>query len=100
MAFSSSSHIYIELVHPFSRKKINTSPETGAGDDDPETNINALKRLLLRCHRACSAFSLVGFTLLLIGVVSFAWTVLDRAVGIFTSCCVAVSLVVALYALH
>ncbi|KZV66438.1 hypothetical protein PENSPDRAFT_689004 [Peniophora sp. CONT] len=100
MAFSSSSHIYIEVVHPFSRKKVNTNPETGPDDDDPETNIDALRRLLLRCHRACSIFSLVGFTLLLIGVVAFAWTVLDRAVGIFTSCCVAVSLAIALFALH
>lgn len=87
-------------MHPFTRKKVNTSPEQGPDADDPETNIDALSRLLLRCHRACSAFTLVGFTLLLIGVVSFAWTVLDRAVGIFTSCCVASALVIALYALH
>ncbi|KZV66439.1 hypothetical protein PENSPDRAFT_92244 [Peniophora sp. CONT] len=100
MTFSSSSHIYIEAVHPFSRRRISTGPQSGPDDDDPETNIDALRRRLLRCHWAGSAFSLAGVSLLLIGVISFAWTVLDRAISIFTSCCVAVSLAIALYALH
>ncbi|KAI0036146.1 hypothetical protein K488DRAFT_82409 [Vararia minispora EC-137] len=98
---SLSPEITIELVHPFRPPR--RTRDRGLEGDDPkhsmELDREMLERLLLRCHRACSLFVLLGFTLLITGVVSYGWKVLDRSVAIFVSASVAFSLVVALFVL-
>jgi hypothetical protein len=67
---------------------------------DAEKNAKALVRLLNRCHGACSTFALAGFLLVLTGIVSYVWTVLERPVAIFGSTCVGFCIVVGLAALR
>ena len=67
---------------------------------DAEKNAKALVRLLNRCHSVCSIFALAGFLLVVTGIVSYVWTVLERPVAIFGSACVASCIVLAIAALH
>jgi hypothetical protein len=67
---------------------------------DAEKNSVALVRLLNRCHHVCSMFALAGFLLLVTGIVTYIWAVLERSVAIFGSACVGVCIVFGLAALH
>jgi len=67
---------------------------------DAEKNAKALVRLLNRCHSVCSTFALAGFLLVLTGIVSYVWAVLERPVAIFGSACVGFCIVVGFAALH
>jgi hypothetical protein len=67
---------------------------------DAEKNAKALVRLLTRCHRMCSLFALVGFVLVLMGIISYVWAVLERTVAIFGSACVGVCMFLGLAALY
>jgi len=67
---------------------------------DAEKNAKALVRLLNRCHSVCSIFALAGFLLVITGIVSYVWTVLERPVAIFGSACVCTCIVLGVAALH
>jgi hypothetical protein len=66
---------------------------------DAEKNVKALVRLLNRCHNVCSTFAVAGFLLVITGIVSYVWTVLERPVAIFGSACVGFCIVVGFAAL-
>jgi len=67
---------------------------------DAEKNAKALVRLLNRCHNVCSIFALAGFLLVVTGILSYVWTVLERPVAIFGSACVGTCIVLGVAALH
>ena len=67
---------------------------------DAEKNAAALVRLLNRCHNVCSMFALIGFLLVITGIVAFVWAVLDHTVAIFGSACVGFCIIFSLAALH
>jgi hypothetical protein len=67
---------------------------------DAEKNAAALVRLLNRCHNVCSMFALMGFLLVITGIVAFIWAVLERSVAIFGSACVGLCIIFSLAALH
>ena len=67
---------------------------------DAEKNAAALVRLLNRCHNVCSMFALMGFLLVIIGIVAYVWAVLERSVAIFGSACVGFCIIFGLAALH
>jgi len=95
-----SPDIVIEVVRPFRRTPRNRKLEDELSGHSLDMDRKAITRLLLRCHHACSLFVLLGFTLLIIGIVSFAWLILDRAVSIFVSASVVFAILVAGFALH
>ncbi|KAH9174958.1 hypothetical protein EDB89DRAFT_426157 [Lactarius sanguifluus] len=67
---------------------------------DAEKNAIALGRLLNRCHSVCSLFVLAGFLLLVTGIITYVWEVLEDSVAIFASACVGVCIAFGLAALH
>ncbi|KAH8994432.1 hypothetical protein EDB92DRAFT_1795603 [Lactarius akahatsu] len=67
---------------------------------DAEKNAIALGRLLNRCHNVCSLFALAGFLLLVTGIITYVWAVLEDSVAIFASACVGVCIAFGLAALH
>ncbi|KAI0263847.1 hypothetical protein BC834DRAFT_296614 [Gloeopeniophorella convolvens] len=73
-------------------------------DDDPDAdaqkNAIALVHLLNRCHNVCSSFALVGFILIVTGIVAYVWSVLEQSVAIFGSTCVGVCLIFSFLALR
>ncbi|KAI9507979.1 hypothetical protein F5148DRAFT_1200016 [Russula earlei] len=75
-----------------------------ARDNDPkadaEKNVNALMRLLGRCHLVCTVFALSGFLMLLTGIIVYIWAVLERVVAIFGSACVGVCIILGVAALQ
>ncbi|KAI0317185.1 hypothetical protein OF83DRAFT_1172220 [Amylostereum chailletii] len=78
-----SPHIGVDRVYPFSRVTNLRKRPTGLTrepdvEDKTDQNPEALTRLLTRCQHTCSLFVLIGFLLLITGVVAFAWAVLDR----------------------
>ena len=79
---------------------------TSDGDnnaDDHDANAQedavALARLLNNCHGICSCFMLVGFALLIIGIVACLWGVFELSGAIFGSACIAFCLVLGFGAL-
>ncbi|KAI0059912.1 hypothetical protein BV25DRAFT_1828319 [Artomyces pyxidatus] len=56
---------------------------------DPSADSESLMRLLTRCQRVCSLFALLGFVLVVVGIVTFVWTAFARGPSIFASACVA-----------
>jgi hypothetical protein len=79
---------------------------TPSGDTDDDHNADvqenavALGRLLNNCHGVCSCFMLVGFALVVIGVVACLWGVFELSVAIFGSTCIALCLVLGFGALR
>ena len=71
-----------------------------ASDADAQGNAVALARLLNNCHGICSCFMLVGFALLIIGVVACLWEVFEPSGAIFGSACIAFCLVLGFGALR
>ncbi|KAI0062458.1 hypothetical protein BV25DRAFT_1915993 [Artomyces pyxidatus] len=67
---------------------------------NPDEDSALLMSLLVRCHTVCSTFALAGFVLVMVGVISYVWAALERAVSIFASACVATTLAVGLVALY
>lgn len=67
---------------------------------DAEKNAVALVRLLNRCHNVCSMFALMGFLLVVTGIVAYVWAVLERSVAIFGSACVGFCIILSFAALH
>ena len=76
---------------------------TSVHDSDPnvaaEKNAIALVRLLNRCHSVCSFFALTGFSLVVMGIVTYVWAVLEHSVAIFGSACVGICIIMGLVAL-
>jgi hypothetical protein len=72
-------------------------------EDNPraseEKNATALIRLLNRCHIVCTIFALTGFLLLVTGICTYLWTVLEHSVAMFGSACVGVCIILGLAAL-
>ena len=68
-------------------------------DADAEKNAIALVRLLNRCHHVCSIFALIGFLLVVTGIVAYVWAVLEHSVAIFGSACVGFCILLGLAAL-
>ncbi len=77
---------------------------TGDADDDHNADVQenavALGRLLNNCHGVCSCFMLVGFALVVIGVVACLWKVFELSVAIFGSVCIALCLLLGFGALR
>lgn len=75
---------------------------SGDSDHDADTQENAvaLARLLNNCHGICSCFMLVGFALVIIGVVACLWEVFEPSIAIFGSACIAFCLVLGFGALR
>jgi hypothetical protein len=71
-----------------------------ASDADAQGDAVALARLLNNCHGICSCFMLVGFALLIIGVVACLWEVFELSGAIFGSACIAFCLVLGFGALR
>ncbi|ETW74847.1 hypothetical protein HETIRDRAFT_157711 [Heterobasidion irregulare TC 32-1] len=99
------SRISVSRVHIFTlpwrqQDPSRDLPDEGAGDPDSDKGAVELTRLLTRCHAACTAFSLAGFVLLIVGVLAYVWEVLARSVSIFVSCCVGLVAFVWVVALH
>ena len=69
-------------------------------DVGAQENAVALARLLNNCHGICSCFMLVGFALLIIGVVACLWGVFELSGAIFGSACIAFCLVLGFGALR
>jgi len=69
-------------------------------DADAPQNAAALARLLNNCHGVCSCFMLVGFALVIIGVVACLWEVFGLSVAIFGSACIGLCLVLGFWALR
>jgi hypothetical protein len=69
-------------------------------DADAQENAVALARLLNNCHGVCSCFMLVGFALVIIGVVACLWGVFELSGAIFGSACIAFCLVLGFGALR
>ena len=69
-------------------------------DADAQENAVALGRLLNNCHGICSCFMLVGFTLVIIGIVACLWGVFELSVAFFGSACIAFCLVLGFGALR
>ncbi|KAI0002219.1 hypothetical protein BJV74DRAFT_41888 [Russula compacta] len=67
--------------------------------DDSQKNGISLALLLNRCHCVCSCFMLVGFTLVVTGIVACLWGLLELYVAIFGSVCIAVCLILGFGAL-
>jgi hypothetical protein len=67
---------------------------------DAEKNARALVRMLNKCHSVCSLFALAGFILVVTGIVSYVWAVLERPVAIFGSSCVGFCIILGFIALH
>lgn len=72
----------------------------GDHDADAQESAVALARLLNNCHGICSCFMLVGFALLIFGVVACLWAVFELSGAIFGSACIAFCLVLGLGALR
>jgi hypothetical protein len=68
-------------------------------DADAEKNAISLVRLLDRCHHVCAIFALVGFLLVVTGIVAYVWAVLEHSVAIFGSVCVGFCIICGLAAL-
>jgi hypothetical protein len=66
---------------------------------DEEKNANALMRLLSRCHTVCTIFALSGFVLVITGISTYLWVVLEHPVAIFGSACVGVCIILGIAAL-
>ncbi|KAH9067637.1 hypothetical protein EDB87DRAFT_1573231 [Lactarius vividus] len=79
---------------------VGESVNDGDRDADAEKNAIALGRLLNRCHSVCSLFALAGFLLLVTGIITYVWAVLEDSVAIFASACVGVCIAFGLAALH
>ena len=81
-------------------------PCVGTGDIDRDHDAEAQKdavalaRLLNNCHGVCSCFMLVGFALVIIGVVACLWGVFELSGAIFGSACIAFCLVLGFGALR
>lgn len=69
-------------------------------DADAQKDAVALALFLNKCHGVCSCFVLVGFALVVIGVVASLWKQLELSVAIFGSACIALCLVLGLGALR
>ncbi|KAI0042555.1 hypothetical protein FA95DRAFT_1564202 [Auriscalpium vulgare] len=67
---------------------------------DPADSADALMRMLQRAHTISSYFALAGFVLVIMGVIAYVWTALERSVSIFVSASVATTFAVGLLALH
>ena len=67
--------------------------------DDSQKNGISLAVLLNRCHCVCSYFMLVGFVLVVTGIVACLWELLEPYVAIFGSVCIAVCLILGFGAL-
>ena len=78
---------------------VGESVRDGDPNADAEKNAIALVNLLNRCHHVCSIFALMGFLLVVTGILSYVWAVLERTVAIFGSACVAFCIFVGLGAL-
>ncbi|KAA1476506.1 hypothetical protein DENSPDRAFT_514961 [Dentipellis sp. KUC8613] len=92
---SMSDNIAVSRVHPWDQIRHGRD-----NDGSTETHAASLTRLLTRCHNTCAAFVTLGFLLIVIGFVTFAWAALDRAVSIFVSVCVASAVGAGFIALH
>jgi hypothetical protein len=81
---------------------VGTPPGDGDSDHDADAHKNAvaLARLLNNCHCICSFFMLVGFALVIIGVVVCLWDVFELSGAIFGSACIAFCLVLGFGALR
>ena len=66
---------------------------------DEEKNANSLMRLLNRCHTVCTIFALSGFLLVITGISTYLWAVLEHSVAIFGSACVGVCIILGIAAL-
>ncbi len=69
-------------------------------DADAQKNAAALSLLLSKCHSVSSCFVLVGFVLLVTGVVACLWELFEPSVAIFGSVCVSMCLVLGFWALR
>jgi hypothetical protein len=69
-------------------------------DADAQKNAVALALFLNNCHGVCSCFVLVGFMLVVIGVVACLWKLLELSVAIFGSACIALCLILGFGALR
>lgn len=77
--------VFIHQVQPFPFSCFRRSekpPSNGMHLDPPI-------RLLSRCHTLSVSMALSGFVLLLVGILTFAWTALPLSVSIFCSVCLA-----------
>jgi len=73
---------------------------TGSHDADAQKNAAALSLLLSKCHSVSSCFVLVGFVLLVTGVVACLWELFEPSVAIFGSVCESMCLVLGFWALR
>jgi hypothetical protein len=69
-------------------------------DVDAQRNSIALVHLLNKCHNVCSCFALAGFVLVVAGMATSFWAVLERPVAIFGSVCVGLCFVLSFGALR
>jgi hypothetical protein len=69
-------------------------------DADAQKNAVTLALFLNNCHGVCSCFVLIGFALVVIGVVACLWKLLELSVAIFGSVCIALCLVLGFGALR
>lgn len=68
--------------------------------DTAETKLGMPIALLTRCHNLCVFLCVLGFLLGIAGVMSYIWIVYTAVTGIFSSVCIAVSLVGAAVVFH
>lgn len=96
-------NISVSRVHPFAFLHFRANKRAlapGDLDGDGVVDTGELMRLLNRCHNVCALLSLMGFLQLMVGVLSYAWSTLDRAVSIYASACLAFTMAVGTLAIH
>ncbi|EGN91876.1 hypothetical protein SERLA73DRAFT_164321 [Serpula lacrymans var. lacrymans S7.3] len=95
--------LIIEPIRPFRRSKSTVSDKEKNADAPSSTPTKTEAPptdLLSRCYFTCLSLTAAGFVLALLGIMSYAWTALEQAVGIFTTACLGVAVGAGIWAIR
>ena len=62
-------------------------PEAPPAAEDPVTMLKGMVGTLSKAHTVCAGMSSLGFVLALLGILTYSWTAVPIALGIFASAC-------------
>jgi len=99
--------LIIEPIQPFRKHRswhnkstVNDKAKNADAPSSTPTKTSAPPTdLLSRCYFTCLSLTAAGFVLALLGIMSYAWSALQLAVGIFTTACLGVALGAGLWAI-
>ncbi|KAI0059913.1 hypothetical protein BV25DRAFT_1828321 [Artomyces pyxidatus] len=87
--FSHPPDIFAAFLPEQSTRSISVHRVGFRAPKDSSADGESLMRLLTRCQRVCSFFALLGFVLVVLGIVTFVRAAFARGPSIFASACVA-----------